>query len=225
MMSAGLTSISSSLTTTVGGGLNNIATIEKDIQKFEQTVVWSEKLINEAKALVGTVRGFYVQIQGLTRIPVNSATLAGPQQLEQILLSRNPALIAQTGAQYQAIYGGVPTPTDAPPNVRNLIDSTDATAQAALKRAIEIDALADLELQASEQIIASVQTAAPGSAPLIEAQADAWLVRANAYTQSATADLMRIRAISLANGSADVKMGAANAANMTQQLQNLLKRQ
>jgi len=80
------------------------------------------------------------------------------------------------------------------------------------ERAIEIDSLADLELQAADQINQSIQTAAPGSAPIIEAQADAWLVRANAYTQSATADLMRVRAIDLANASANVKNGAANAA-------------
>jgi hypothetical protein len=74
-----------------------------------------------------------------------------------------------------------------------MVDMTDAAAQAAMKRAIEIDALADLELQAASQLNQSIQTAAPGSAPIIEAQADAWLIRANAYTQSATADLMRLR--------------------------------
>jgi len=82
-----------------------------------------------------------------------------------------------------------------------------------------------LELQAADQLNQSIQTAAPGSAPIIEAQADAWLVRANAYTQSATADLMRVRAISLANVGADVKMGATNTATLNQQIQNLLKRQ
>ena len=63
----------------------------------------------------------------------------------------------------------------------------------------------------------------PGSAPIIEAQADAWLVRANAYTQAATADLMRLRAIDLANSSADIKMGATNTTNLRQQLMNLLQ--
>ena len=73
------------------------------------------------------------------------------------------------------------------------------------------------------QINQSIQTAAPGSAPIIEAQADAWLVRANAYTQAATADLMRLRAIDLANSSADIKMGATNTTNLRQQLMNLLQ--
>ena len=102
---------------------------------------------------------------------------------------------------------------------------TDAAAQAAMKRAIEIDQLADLEIQAANQINQSIQTAAPGSAPIIEAQADAWLVRANAYTQAATADLMRVRAVALANGGADVKSGSANTVALGQQLMNLLKRQ
>ena len=101
----------------------------------------------------------------------------------------------------------------------------DAAAQAAMKRAIAIDNLADLEIQAANQINQSLQTAAPGSAPIIEAQADAWLVRANAYTQAAIADLMRVRAIDLADAGADIKSGATNTANLGQQLINLLKRQ
>ena len=76
-----------------------------------------------------------------------------------------------------------------------------------------------------DQINQSIQTAAPGSAPIIEAQADAWLVRANAYTQAATADLIRVRAIDLAGSSAQVKSGATYNSTLGQQLINLLKRQ
>src|SRR5260370_17339338 len=123
---------------------------------------------------------------------VGSADLAASQQFEQTLLSRDPNQIARTGAQYTAVYGAVPDPSAASPQVRDMTDITDAAAQAAMKRAIEIDALADLELQAADQINQSIQTAAPGSAPIIEAQADACLARSNAYTQSATAHLMRV---------------------------------
>src|SRR6185437_4147792 len=155
----------------------------------------------------------------------NSAMLPATQQFEQNLLSRNPNQIAQTGAQDRAVYGAVPNATAASPQTRNMIDMTKATAEAARKKAIEIDALADLELRAANQINQSIQTAAPGSAPIIEAQADAWLVRVNAYTQSATADLMRVRAIGLADDSENLKNGAANATNVQQQIYNLLKRQ
>jgi hypothetical protein len=225
IMSVGLSTISSTLSSVIGGGLNGILSIEQGISTFEQTVVWPQNLINQARSLVGSVQGIFSQIEGVMRVPVNSATLPATQQFEQNLLSRDPNQIAQTSAQYTAVYGAVPDATAASPQARDMVDMTDAAAQAAMKRAIAIDALADLELQAADQINQSVQTAAPGSAPIIEAQADAWLVRANAYTQAATADLIRVRAIDLANASANVKNGAANAAAVQQQIYNLLKRQ
>jgi hypothetical protein len=51
---------------------------------------------------------------------------------------------------------------------------------------------------------------------MIEAEADAWLVRANAYTQSALSDLMRVRAIDLADSGAHLKLGSGWAV-LTQQ--------
>ncbi len=220
---AGLSSISSALKSVIGGGLNQILGVDQAIQQFEQNVVWPQNLINQARALVGSLQGIFNQIEALTKLPVNSATLPNSQQLEANLLSRNANKIAQTSANFVALYGSVPTAADASQQVRDMVDMTDAAAQDAMKRAIEIDALSDLELQAASQINQSIQNAAPGSAPIIEAQADAWLVRANAYTQAATSDLMRLRAIDLANSSADIKMGATNTTNLRQQLMNLLQ--
>jgi hypothetical protein len=225
MLAAGLASVQSALTNVVGGGLNQILGVDKSMQQFQQTVVWPQALINQARTLVGLLQGNFNQIQNLMHVPVSSATLPASQQLEQVLLSRNPNQISQTSSAYTALYGPVPTQTAASPQVLNMVDMTDAAAQAAMKRAIEIDALADLELQAANQLNQSVQNAAPGSAPIIEAQADAWLIRANAYTQAATADLMRLRSIDLANASADVKMGATNTTNLRQALANLLQHQ
>ena len=150
--------------------------------------------LNQARGLAGQFQGQFTQMKKTFQLSVLSATLPTAQQLEKNLLSRNPSSVPQISGNYAALYGAVMPATDAPPQVRDLVDMTDAAAQAAMKRAIEIDALADLELQAADQINQSVQTAAPGSAPIIEAQADAWLVRANAYSQAATADLMRVRA-------------------------------
>jgi hypothetical protein len=222
ILAAGLSSIANSLHT-IARSLSAILGVDQGMLRFEQTVVWPTSAITQAQALVGSQQGIFTRIQALLHIPVNSATQPNSQQLEVTLLSRNPSLIGQTSTNYSALYGPVPTPTDASPQVRDLVDMTDAAAQDAMKRAIQIDALSDLEIQAAGQINESIQTAAPGSAPIIEAQADAWLVRANAYTQAATADLMRLRAIDLANSSADIKMGATNTTNLRQQLMNLLQ--
>ena len=223
IMSAGLTTISSTLNSVIGGGLNSILSIDRTIQSFEQSVVWPVQLIAQAQALVGSLQRVFSQIGSLMNIRVNSATLPLSQQLEQNLLSRDAGQIPSTGASYAAVYGQLPSATQASPQTRNLMDMADAVAQDAMKRAIEIDNLADLEIQAANQINQSIQTAAPGSAPIIEAQADAWLVRANAYTQAATADLMRVRAAVLADKSADMKMGAVNTTSFGRQLQNMLQ--
>jgi hypothetical protein len=225
MLAAGLASVQSALTNIVGGGLNQILSVDKAMQQFQQTVVWPQALINQARSLVGLLQGNLNQIQNLMKLPVNSATLPTSQQLERVLLSRNPNQIAQASSAFTALYGPVPAPTEASSQVLNLVDMTDAAAQSAMKRAIEIDALADLELQAANQLDQSIRNAAPGSAPIIEAQADAWLIRANAYTQAATADLMRLRSIDLANASADIKMGASNTTSLRQALANLLQHQ
>jgi len=223
ILSAGLATISSTLSGVIGGGLNSILSVDQTIQNFEQSVVWPQQLIAQAQALVGSLQGVFRQIESVMNNPVNSATLPSSQQLEQILLSRDAGQIPSTGANFTAVYGQLPTTTQASPQARNLMDMADTVAQDAMKRAIEIDNLADLELQAADQINQSIQTAAPGSAPIIEAQADAWLVRANAYTQAATADLMRVRAAALADRGADMKLGATNTTSFQQKLQNMLQ--
>jgi hypothetical protein len=223
IMQAGLASISSALSHVIGGGLNSVLSTDQGIHSFQQTVVWPQASITHAQGLVGTLRGLFSQTESLIHTPVASATLPSTQQLENILLSRNANQIPNTTSSYTVVYGSVPSQTNAPQNVRNMIDMNDAVAQDAMKRAISIDNLADLELQAASQINQSIQTAAPGSAPIIEAQADAWLVRSNAYTQAALADLMRVQAVDLAGAGAGVKLGATNASSLQQKIQQMLQ--
>jgi hypothetical protein len=223
IMQAGLASISSALSHVIGQGLNSVLSTDQAIQNFELSVVWPAQQIAQAQALVGNLRGLFSQSQRVTSTPVASATLATTQQLETILLSRDASQISNATPNYTAVYGPVPDQTSAPETVRNLVDMSDAVAQDAMKRAISIDNLADLELQAASVINQNIQSAAPGSAPIIEAQADAWLVRSNAYTQAALADLMRVRAVDLANAGADLKLGATNASSLQQKIQQMLQ--
>jgi hypothetical protein len=109
------------------------------------------------------------------------------------MLSANPDRVGQVTGEYAAVYQSVPVPADAPPERRHLIDINDAIAMGAMKRAIQIDAMAEIQLQAAERIGQELGSAAPGSVPLIEAEAAALLVRSNAYTQWALAELMRVR--------------------------------
>jgi len=224
ILSAGLGSIAGAITNVVGSALNAINATMASIEAFQGTVVWPQNLINQAKAVVGAVQGIFNQIRGLGQIRVASATLPNTQQLEQTLLSRDSGLINAVDSEYTAVYSAVPPPTDASAEVRDLIDMTDATAEAAMKRAIAIDAIADLEMQAADRIIQEVQAAAPGSAPILEAGAAAWLVRANAYTQTALTELMRVRAIDLATAGAEMKLDAQRGAKLRGNVTDTLKR-
>jgi hypothetical protein len=214
IISAGLSTISNLLNSVVAKPLGAIQQLEQQSANFEQQIVFPVTAINQARGLAGQFQGQFVQMRQIFQVPVASATLATPQQLEQSLLSRNPGAVPQITNNYAALYGTVMPSTDAPQPVRDLVDMTDAEAQAAMKKAVEIDALADLELQAAEQINQQLQTAAPGSASILEAQTSAWVVRANAYTQSAMAELVRVRSIELANSGAQIKFSAAHASSL-----------
>jgi hypothetical protein len=164
------------------------------------------------------VQGIYNAIRGIWNLAVRSATLPKPQQLEDVILSRNAGQIAAVSGRFSSVYTPLPAAADAHPQQRDLIDMSDAVSQAAMKRSIAIDAIADQELEAADQMMAALATTAPGTAEMIGAQAGAWLVRSHAYTQQALAELMRIRALELAGQSARVK----DAARFTRETRNKL---
>jgi hypothetical protein len=210
IISVGLNTISGLLKNVVAKPLSSIQQIQQQAASFQQQVVYPTSAISSARGLAGQMQGQLRQMNQLYRLPINSATLPAPQQFEQSLLSHNPQAITQVSQNYAAVYGTVMAPTDAPQPIRDLVDMTDAEAQAALKKAVEMDALADIEMAAADQINQQIQNAAPGSAPILEAQAAAWVVRANAYTQSAMAELVRVRSIDLANTGAQIKFSTSD---------------
>ena len=208
----------------VSGALNAVNGVLNAIQSFFQNTVYPPDAINRARGVVGAVQGFYNIIRGLANLNVASATLANPRQLETVLLSRNAGNIGQVANRFTTVYQAIPPPTDAPPAVRDLIDMTDATAQAAFKKAIAIDDAADQLMDAADQLAAELAVAAPGTAPMIEAQSAAMLVKAHALTQSATAELFRIRAIDMANTGASLKFNANHASDTRRDVTNMFKK-
>ncbi len=214
VIQAGLSTISNLLQSVVAKPLGAIQQLEQQAADFEQQVVWPISAINQAKAAATQLQGVVTQTNQLIRISVASATLPTPQKLEQSLLSASPGAVQQISANYAAVYGVVPGVADAPQSLRDLIDMNDAAAQSAMKKAVELDGLADIELQTAAQISQQLQTAAPGSTPILDAQAAAWVVRANAYTQSALAESMRLRAIALANQGAQLKFSVGHNSNL-----------
>jgi len=226
-----INSIGTAITNVIGSGLQTINNalgavnnILNTINSFFQNQIYPQAAINRARGVVGAVQGIYNVIRGLVNLNVASATLVNPRQLETVLLSRNPGNIGQVPGRFTTVYQVIPAPTDAPPPVRDMIDMTDATAQAALKKAIAIDAAADQLMDASDQLAAELGQAAPGTAPMIEAQSAAMLVKAHALTQSAMAELFRIRAIDMANTGAGLKFNANHASDTRRDLTNMFNK-
>ena len=212
---AGLKQINSLLTSQVAAPLNAIQKIESEYTQFQRDVIYPIGAINQLKNAVFMFRNEMKAMNGLMSMQYNSAQLPVTQQLEQLLLSGDPNAVKQVGAVYQQVYGMLPADNQAPQFIRYSIDVSDAQAQDAMKRAIELDALAQREMEVSEQLQDQIRTATPGTAPMIEAVAAAWVVRANAYSQSAMSQLMRIRSSSIANQGAISKWATSNTNSLT----------
>jgi hypothetical protein len=208
---AALSKMQSLMNTYLAKPLQYITQAEQQTSKYEQEVMYPLNAINQAKSSVMQFESKFAQVSNMFRtVSVSSATLPQSQNLESLLLSRNAGNVPAVTAKFQNVYGVVMGQNTASPAVRTMTDMTDAQAQDAMKRAIQIDALADAELSAADQMGQQISVAAPGSAPILEAEADVWVVRANAYTQAALAELMRTRGIDLANQSKTAKLAAIN---------------
>ena len=208
---AALSKVESLMSTYVAAPLKTINQTQQTVAKYEQEVIYPIAAINQARNSVTQFENQFSQVTNLFKGNVSSATLPQSQNLESILLSRNAGSISTVSPQFQNVYGVVMAQNSASPQIRNMTDMTDAQAQDAMKRAIQIDALADAELAEADKMGQQISAAAPGSAPILEAEADVWVVRANAYTQSALAELMRTRGIDMANQSKLSKLAATDS--------------
>jgi hypothetical protein len=208
---AELSKMQSLMNTYIAAPLKTMNQYEQSAAKYEQQVMYPLTAINQAKSSVMQSESQFTQMSNMFRtMNVSSATLPQSQSLESLLLSRNAANVPTISTQFQQVYGVVMAQNTTSPAVRTMTDMTDAQAQDAMKRAIEIDSLATSELSEADQMGQQITQAAPGSAPILEAEADVWVVRANAYTQAALAELMRTRGIDLANQSKAAKLATTN---------------
>jgi hypothetical protein len=192
----------------INSAMSAIQNITQGILDFQQNTVYPLAAINSARSLVGQIQGIYNSIRGIWSTVVRSATLVNPQGLENVILSKDAGQIGTVAARFSAVYTPLPAATEVHPSTRDVIDSSDAASQSAMKRSMAIDDIADRELAAADQMMTALASTAPGTAEMIGAQAGAWVVRSQAYTQQALAEMMRLRAIELAGQGAQMKDAA-----------------
>ena len=224
---AALEQMNSMMQSSVGSPLSSIQSTQSQISQFEQSVIWPVVAIQQAQQSAASFLSAMQQQNAILNMARSSAQLPVTQQLETLSLSGNPNNVSTLTSSYAQVYGPLPTVNGVPggvaPQVLTMIDMTDAQAQDALKKAIQLDALAAQEMAVSQNLLSQLQTAAPGSAPILAAQASAWVLQANAYSQSGMAELLRTRSAWVAGNGTMSKQLAISSHNSSGVVQNMLK--
>jgi hypothetical protein len=221
-----LTTITSKIRDGIGGALNAIHSVQNSVVQLRQQVVWPLAAINQAKSFVGQVRSQFSSLAGqIHQIETSSATLVNPSNLEQLLRHGQPSSLSQISASYVSVYPPVPQANQATTAQRNLMDVDDALAVGSLKTAVVSDQASELMLSTADGIERQAGSAAPGSAPMLTAQAQAANLQSQAMLQRLLAAQLRQEAVRLAHTNALRKQGAQAANDLRNHVQQILGRQ
>jgi hypothetical protein len=219
-----INTITGTIQDAVGGVLSEIQTVKLAINDFRQQIIWPIDEINQAKAFVSTTRvrytGLMSQIQSIKN---NSASLANPKQLESALRDRQAAAMGQFQRLYAQVYAAVPQANSARPIQRDMMDIDDALAMDSLKTTIVSDQTTQNLLGLADSLEQQSTSAAPGSAPLLTAQARVTELVAQAQLAKMLSAELRQEAAKLAHQNALLKQSAATTHNLQNQMQQVLK--
>jgi len=218
-----LQTITSTLQGSIGGTLSEMRNLSVAINKFRQQIIWPLAVINQARAFVGTTRAHYTglmaQIHGLKN---NSATLALPVQLESMFRSGQSGTMGHLPSIYTQVYQPVAQSGIAQPVQRNLMDIDDAMAMDSLKTAMVSDQTTQGMLTLADSLEQQAMSAAPGSAPMVTAQARVADLETQAQLAKMLATQLRQEATRLAHQNVVLKQSATATRNLQNQIQQVL---
>ncbi|MGH9502736.1 MAG: hypothetical protein ACRD20_07800 [Terriglobales bacterium] len=218
-----LKTITSTLQGTIGGALSEIQTLNSAINDFRQQVIWPVAAINQARGFVNSTRAQYGNLMSqIHNVRNNSATLVNPSQLETIVRSGQAPNIAQLQRAYTAVYTPVPSATDARPIQRDMVDMDDALAMASLKTTVISDQTTQGMLALADSLEQQSSSAAPGSGPMLAAQAQVADLETQAYIAKVLAAELRQEAAKLAHQNTLLKQSASSTRNLLNQIQQVL---
>jgi hypothetical protein len=206
-----------------GGLLNQIQDLKTTVVRLEQRVVWPLSLINQARSFVAANEAqARPLLSGIQNLATSSATLVSPSQLESIVRSAEAANVGQLRGAFIQVYSSVPLVTQAPALERNMIDMDDAAAQGSLKTALISDQASQQLLNVATGIEHQTASSAPGSAPMLAAQARVAELQNQAYLVKMLAAQLRQEAIQLAHENALRKKSVDSNRTLRLNLQQML---
>jgi phage-related protein len=205
-----LSSVMSTMNSAITPVMKVLNTVNSDMKTFQQTVMYPQTEIQRVQAFATSAGKQMTSMQKLFTTPVNSATLSNTITLESQLLGGNANNIGNIASSYSNVFGTLPSSTALSASTRTTTDASDAVAQDAYKKAVQLDSIANTEQQLASQYLQQLQSTAPGNATLIQAQAAAWNLQASAYTQQAYNEMLRIKASSIAIQSSQIKQAVTS---------------
>jgi hypothetical protein len=218
-----LKTITSTLQGSIGGTLSEMRNLSAAVNNFRQQIIWPLALINQTKAFVSATHAHYTGLMSqIESIKNNSATLALPMQFESMLRGDQSGPIGQIPSIYTQVYQPVALAGIAQPMQRNLMDIDDAMAMDSLKTAMVSDQTTQGMLTLADSLEQQAMTAAPGSAPIITAQARIVDLETQAQLAKMLAAQLRQEATKLAHQNALLKQRAVATQNLQNQIQQVL---
>lgn len=207
----------------IGGALGEVQKVSTAINNFRQQIIWPPVLINQTRSFISATRGRYTvlmsQIEGIRN---NSATLEVPMKLELLFRSSQAGAITQIPPIYMQVYQPVSQAGLAQPLQRNVMDIDDAVAMDSLKTAMVSDQNTKGMLTLAESLEQQAMSAAPGSAPMVTAQARVADLENQAQLAKMLAAQLRQEATKLAQQNAALKQRSISMQNLQNQIQQLL---
>jgi hypothetical protein len=215
--------ITHTLQAPIGGALGEIQKVSTAINNFRQRIIWPLTLIDQTRSFITATRSRYTGLMfQIEAIKNNSATLAVPMQLESLFRSAQGGTIAQIPPIYMQVYQPVAQAGIAQPLHRNLMDIDDAIAMDSLKTAMVSDQNTQGMLTLADSLEQQAMSAAPGSAPMITAQARVADLETQAQLAKMLAAQLREEATKLAHQNAVLKQSSVATQNLQNQIQQVL---
>ena len=218
-----LNTITRTIQSDIGGTLGVMNTIHSSMNTLHQEFVWPVALINQAKSFVTSMHSQYGSLMSQIMFTRNnSATLVNPIQLELVFRNGQSGSLGQIQVSYANVYHAPPSPNQARPAQRNMIDMDDALAMGSLKTAVLSDQTTQTLLTLADSIEQQSATAAPGSAPILSLLAKVANLETQAYLSKMLAAELRQEAGHLAHQNALLKQSATSTRNLQNQMQQVL---
>jgi hypothetical protein len=212
-----------SIFSVINGLLSQIKGYQTSMQQLVQVQIWPLQLINQSRGFVtGIITHYQAQMHAIVNVPIQSAQLPSPQQLESLMRSGNTATLASISAAYSNTYGILPTAVEAPAEVRQSIDIEDAMARDSLAQTVASDQTSGHLLAAADALETRASQSAPGSAPYVTASALATTLQSMAFQHKLLAAQLRSEAANLANHAAAMKARTQSTNTLNKTVHDML---